>query len=192
MTNISFLQLAEQTLTKAKIPLTDKEIWNKSVEFKISKETTGKTPWATLASNLYIDIRDNPDTIFYKHSTRPTKFFLKNTSIKSEKVIKNKELIYTIQLRTLSKDFIEVKIGHTTNIKKRLNDYKTTCEPILLGLWYSNSQVNVNDCEKGILILADNYSFEGIQERKFFSTKEFEKFKKHVNMLLKPIPIDTS
>ena len=42
------------------------------------------------------------------------------------------------------------------------------------------------------LKFTDNYSFEGIQERKFFSTKEFEKFKKHVNMLLKPIPIDTS
>lgn len=75
----SFLQLAQQVIKDTKHPLTANEIWEIAQEKGHDKElnTKGKTPWATLGARLYIDVRDNPESIFVATGSRPKRFFLR-------------------------------------------------------------------------------------------------------------------
>ena len=63
-----FLEFAKACLEIAQGPLSSKEMWD-DPSFQTLRDavkTTGKTPWNTIASRLYTDIRDNPDTLFEK------------------------------------------------------------------------------------------------------------------------------
>lgn len=52
----------------------------------------GKTPWQTIATRIYVDIRDNPNSPFINLKLRPTKFFLKELMSKElEKLIQSDE-----------------------------------------------------------------------------------------------------
>lgn len=75
----SFLNLAEDVLKSTKRPMDYREIWDEGVKLGVSSKisTSGKTPWATLGAKIYVDIRDNPNTVFEKVSTRPTLFGIK-------------------------------------------------------------------------------------------------------------------
>jgi hypothetical protein len=75
-----FLDHAKEVLAKVPSPLTFKEIWEKGVEFGLDKklQSEGKTPWNTLGAQLFLDVRDNSDSIFLKVGKRPARFFLKN------------------------------------------------------------------------------------------------------------------
>ena len=74
-----FLKLAEMVLDSTKRPLTYHEIWDEAVKSGLSKRinTKGVTPWESISARIYIDIRDNPKTVFFRYSKRPTRFFLK-------------------------------------------------------------------------------------------------------------------
>jgi uncharacterized protein len=76
---LSFFQLAQQVIKEAKHPLTANEIWEIAQEKGYDKEldTKGKTPWATLGARLYVDVRDNPNSIFVATGARPKRFFLR-------------------------------------------------------------------------------------------------------------------
>lgn len=76
----TLIELAEDTIRKAGIPLTDKEIWDKSKEygFQDKIKSNGKTPWKTIGARIYLDIRDNVNSIFEKTKNRPIKFKLKD------------------------------------------------------------------------------------------------------------------
>ena len=76
----TFNDMAEDVLKSAKKPLTYQEIWQKAEELKFSKKikSSGKTPWQTLGARLFVDVRDNPDSIFVKVGKRPARFFLKS------------------------------------------------------------------------------------------------------------------
>lgn len=75
----SFLDLAEEVLKSASVPLTYQQCWEegqtKGLNSKV--KTKGKTPWQTMGAQLYVDVRDNPDSRFVKVGKRPTRFFLK-------------------------------------------------------------------------------------------------------------------
>jgi uncharacterized protein len=79
---LTFLKLAEMVLDLTKRPLTYKEIWDEAVKSGLSKRvnTGGKTPWESVGARIYIDLRDNPKTVFLRYSKRPTRFFLKKYS----------------------------------------------------------------------------------------------------------------
>jgi len=74
-----FLQLAYNVLKKIDKPLIYQDIWEKAVELDLIKnlKTNGKTPWATVGAQLFVDVRDNPSSTFIKVGKRPTKFYLK-------------------------------------------------------------------------------------------------------------------
>lgn len=74
---ITFKRFAELILEKENKPLTPLEIWEKGKELQEKLGTTGKTPWRTISAQIYVDIRDNPQTSFYQYSSRPMKFYLK-------------------------------------------------------------------------------------------------------------------
>lgn len=64
---LTFLKLAELILEKVGKPLTVSEIWEKARELGLAEKisTSGRTPWRTIGAQIYVDIRDNPKTIFF-------------------------------------------------------------------------------------------------------------------------------
>ena len=79
MAEYTFLDLAESVLGQEPAPLTFQEIWERGTElgFVSRLATTGKTPWQTLGSRLFVDARDNPRTKFVKVGKNPARFFLR-------------------------------------------------------------------------------------------------------------------
>jgi len=76
----TFMELIVDVFKIEKRPLTYTEIWEHAEKHQLDKKinSIGKTPWDTIGARLYVDIRDNPKTIFVKVSSKPTKFYLKN------------------------------------------------------------------------------------------------------------------
>jgi hypothetical protein len=74
----SYLDFAEEILSKSEKPLTHQEIWQKGFELNLVHKlaTWGKTPWASLGARLFVDVRDNPDSRFIKVGKNPARFFL--------------------------------------------------------------------------------------------------------------------
>jgi hypothetical protein len=68
-----FLQLAQRVIEEEKRPLSAAEIWEIALAKGHDKrlDTKGKTPWMTLGVMLYVDVRDNPDTVFAAIGSRP-------------------------------------------------------------------------------------------------------------------------
>ncbi|WP_312444669.1 COG2958 family protein [Lacrimispora sp.] len=76
----NFLTLAKDVLEKENIPLSVEEIWEKAKVLGLLEKlsSSGKTPIRTLSARIYVDIKNNVDTIFEQVSKRPAKFFLKD------------------------------------------------------------------------------------------------------------------
>lgn len=76
----TFLDMTKEVMEMEKKPLTVAQIWKygeiNNLTDKIGSK--GKTPLNTLQARLYIDIRDNENSIFTQTSKRPSKFYLKN------------------------------------------------------------------------------------------------------------------
>ena len=77
---ITFLQLANKVLGEVKQPLSATEIWDVAAEKNYTSlvASQGKTPWATMAAQIYVDVRDNPSTDFVPVGARPKRFILKS------------------------------------------------------------------------------------------------------------------
>lgn len=73
-----FLDLALDILKQAERPMTYQEIWYNAQDIGITNriKTSGKTPWQTLGAQLFVDVRDNPKSLFIKVGKRPARFFL--------------------------------------------------------------------------------------------------------------------
>lgn len=93
MKKYSMKVLAIDTLEKAGVPLTPEEIWNKSLEYGFDKNiaTAGKTPWRTIGAQIYVDIRNNPDSVFKQTQKHPVKFSLINIEVRPDIVNVKKE-----------------------------------------------------------------------------------------------------
>lgn len=76
----SFLDLANEILKAATQPLTYQEVWQVGKEKGLTDKirTSGKTPWQSLGAQLYVEVRDNDDSIFMKVGKRPARIFLKS------------------------------------------------------------------------------------------------------------------
>jgi hypothetical protein len=74
----TFYDLAKSVLAFSKNPMTYQEIWQSAEEKGLTKKlrTSGKTPWQTLGSRLFVDVRDNQESLFIKVGKRPARFFL--------------------------------------------------------------------------------------------------------------------
>lgn len=73
------LQLSKLVLSETGEPMTSERIWSYAVEKGYDKQcgVSGKTPWRTIQSQLYVNIRDRPDSVFVQTSRRPPTFGLK-------------------------------------------------------------------------------------------------------------------
>ena len=76
---IRFLQLAQKILQDENRAMTALEIWRIAQQKGDDKlvKTKGKTPLSTLRALIYIDVRDNPNSVFSSIGDRPKRFFLK-------------------------------------------------------------------------------------------------------------------
>jgi len=76
----SFLDMAIEVLKTAKQPLTYQEIWEEAKRSGLSAriKTSGKTPWQSMGAQLYVEVRDNPESRVVKVGKRPARFFLKD------------------------------------------------------------------------------------------------------------------
>ncbi len=83
---LTFKELAQKIIEEEKKPLTPEEIWNIAIKKGYDKlcGTRGKTPWRTIGAQIYVDIRDNPDSPFVKIDSKPKRFFLKTLGSKDE------------------------------------------------------------------------------------------------------------
>lgn len=109
---MTFHGLAENILKQVDKPLTANEIWTLAVEKGLDKElnSSGRTPWATLGSRLYVTSRDNPDSVFKTVGKRPKRFYLKgkNYSIDFKEYEEGKTEEETeISTTTPSKNYLE-------------------------------------------------------------------------------------
>jgi len=77
---MTFLELAELVIKEENKPLTSNEIWNIAVKKGYDKQlnSQGKTPWATLGALIYVNAKDNSNSIFSKTDSKPKRFYLKN------------------------------------------------------------------------------------------------------------------
>jgi len=154
---VNFLQFAEKIIKEENKPLTPNEIWEIGVQKGYDKQvnSTGKTPWQTIGARIYVDIRDNQNTIFIKIKTKPVKFFLKNIpqnfdlnkiEKEQENNIVKKDTGYTE--RDLHKflsyyvytynNFIYTKtIYHELSSKKK---YSQWLHPDIVGVYFSFEQ----------------------------------------------------
>lgn len=77
---MTFLELAERILKEEKRPLTANEIWTLATEKHYDKQlnSEGKTPWATLGAQIYVNAKDHPKSPFAQTDSRPKRFYLKS------------------------------------------------------------------------------------------------------------------
>lgn len=123
-----FLQFAKKVLEKSESPLIYQDIWKMGVEYGIDKEidTTGKTPWQTLGARLFVEVRDNSDSLFVKVGKRPAKFYLKS------------------KINSLSTEVIEkIDQEDVAPIKKEKSVFtERELHPLLSYFAYTNTQFN--------------------------------------------------
>jgi hypothetical protein len=102
---MTFLELAEKVLEENQIPMKTGEIWAYGVEKGYDKEvnSSGKTPWSTLAAQIYVNVRDNPKSLFGATGSRPKKFYLKSFS-NIDELIEKAEKEEIIKVETEEKE----------------------------------------------------------------------------------------
>lgn len=188
---MTFLELAERVLKEEEKPLTSNEIWSIAVKNGYDKQlnSEGKTPWATLGAQIYVNAKDNPKSIFEKTDSRPKKFYLKSLSGKI-----NLEEITPEEITTPKKkkfDFLEKDlhkylayyayyhlhcytktINHSVSTKKEFGEW---VHPDMVGCYFS-----MEDWKKEVYDLSNSlgntsiklYSFELKREINFANLRE--------------------
>jgi len=133
MAKTTFWDIIEKTIEKVGKPLSAREIWDKANEIGTigDFETTGKTPWATIAAYCYTDINNNGDeSMIIQTSTRPAQFFLRKleSQIDLNKVQKEKDA-----------EIVKKEIAET---KKKFNE--RDLHSILVSFAYGDTHFKAN------------------------------------------------
>ncbi|MEC5174266.1 COG2958 family protein [Chryseobacterium nepalense] len=188
---MTFLELAELVIKEENKPLTSNEIWNIAVKKGYDKQlnSQGKTPWATLGALIYVNAKDNPNSIFSKTDSRPKRFYLKNMAdkvdlyeniIPEEPITKKKKIdfrekelhkhlafyaYYYMQCYTKT-------INHSSSNKKEFGEW---VHPDMVGCYYRTQdwKKEVADFSNAIGIRSIVlYSFEIKRELSFKNLRE--------------------
>ena len=64
----TFLDLAREVLETSDKPLSVRQIWDRAVELKLDEKlgSGGKTPWATVGAQIYVDMKNREDSVWEK------------------------------------------------------------------------------------------------------------------------------
>lgn len=84
-----FIDFVKEVLEVSDSPLSVEEIWEAGCNLGLDEKlgSSGKTPIRTLSARIYIDIKNNGNSVFMQVSKRPAKFFLKEKDISPEKEV---------------------------------------------------------------------------------------------------------
>lgn len=188
---MTFLELAELIIKEENKPLTANEIWNIAVKKECDKKlnSQGKTPSATLGALLYVNVKDNPKSIFLKTDSRPKRFYLKNmegkidlheNTIPEEPIIKKKKFDFlekdlhqhlTFYVYYYMQSYTKT-INHSISSKKEFGEW---VHPDMVGCYYRTQdwKKEVGDFSNAIgvksIVL---YSFEIKRELSFGNLRE--------------------
>lgn len=123
----TFLDLVYDVLKSAEKPLTYQEIWQAGQASGLASkvETAGKTPWQSLGSQLYVDVRDNESSKFIKVGKRPARFFLKE---------RGKEVTEDV--------FAKIEEEEQKPVKKPLGYKERELHPVLTYFAFANPSFN--------------------------------------------------
>lgn len=80
--SLTFLDLAEETLRQTGRPLSGKEIWENAAVLGIQNQcpSSGRTPWRSISAQIYVSMKEDGQSKFYKASIKPTRFGLKGVT----------------------------------------------------------------------------------------------------------------
>lgn len=188
---MTFLELAELVIKEENKPLTSNEIWNIAVKkgYEQQLNSQGKTPSATLGALLYVNVKDNPKSIFSKTDSRPKRFYLKNMASKIdqyENTIPEEPIVKKKKFDFLEKDLHRYltfyvyyymqcytkTINHSSSNKKEFGEW---VHPDMVGCYYraQDWKKEVGDFSNAIglrsIVL---YSFEIKRELNFANLRE--------------------
>ena len=186
---ITFKRFVELVLEKEKRPLTPLEIWERGKEFREKLGTVGKTPERSIGAQIYVDIRDNPKSIFYQYGSRPSRFFLtkfrreikpEETSIEeeSEEEISSKSLYHERDLHPLLVRFANAAPNFKAYIKTIYHE-EAKHEKKGLNKWIYPDLVGVH-----LPFLDFDHSTLQVQKELFWTAVRFFSFemKKELNI----------
>lgn len=141
---MTYYDAAKKVLEQSDVPMHYKEIWNKAVELGYDKEIeqlsnfNRLTPWTSLASKIYYDIKYNPDTtIFVK--VGKGKFLLKSKINSS-----NQNLINEINDLSEEEDTEESSENTITNKKILEKDLHIPLTKYLYSMKIYSKTINAN------------------------------------------------
>lgn len=188
---ITFLQLAKKVLEEEKRPMSYTEIWKVAVNKGQDKlvESTGKTPWASLGALIYVDVRDNQNSVFMPIGERPKRFILKSQQgIIPIKIPKPGILPEVIPLKTTyqEKDLHPLMVyygsyylkAYLITIRHNLSGKKSFGEwvhPDIVGCYYPFTDWDVDVVDVSNLLSSSAiklYSFELKKELNFSNLRE--------------------
>lgn len=173
---MNFIQLAEKVLRETKAPMIPNEIWEKAVELGWNSLvlTSGKTPWRSLGARLYVDVRDNPKSIFQAIGKSPVRFGIKNVT--SNQVVSIPDSITeTIKHKKFTERDLHpllVKFADTyyhfrgaklktifhENSTKQKKGHNKWIHPDLVGIYFSFND-KIREYEKVIIEFQNDFSF---------------------------------
>lgn len=80
------IDVAKEVLERKKEALNPNRMYHIAREFGLTSDLnlSGKTPWASFAARIYMDIKENPNSIFEIVATKPMLIKLKNQDINTQ------------------------------------------------------------------------------------------------------------
>jgi len=192
MKKLTFLELAKKILREEKKPMTVEEIWKitqkKGCDALVT--TKGKTPWLTIAAQIYVDMRDNDDSPFIKIDSKPRKFFLKELATEEnlKKIREREEKVVEIPAKTKYSErelhpfltyyaYAYIRV-YTKTIKHERSSRKIYAQwlhPDLVGVYFPIDEWVTEVLDFGMAVgsrLVKLYSFEMKKELTFSNIRE--------------------
>ncbi len=106
---MTFLELAKKIINEEQKPLSDYEIWEiaHAKGYDVLVGSKGKTPWRSIAAQIYVSIRDDRNSPFIKAASKPTRFFLQSLHTASGLKVPNSKPEAEPPLKFTKTDFSE-------------------------------------------------------------------------------------
>lgn len=192
MGQLTFIDLAKKVLEEEKTPMTVEQMWENIQKKGYDNyiKSKGKTPWRSIGARIYVDMRDNPYSVFIKMKTSPQTFYLKNLLTKEEieklevkvlEEINNDDRIFykERELHPFLSYFIynswQVYSKTLFHEKSSKQKYAQWVHPDIVGIYFPLGEWRKEVLELSIMIGTPYirfYSFEMKRELGFFNIRE--------------------
>lgn len=128
---MTFLELANKVLETSDSPLSATEIWKRVLKQGLDSElnSQGKTPWASISAQLYVNIRDKKNSIFKTIGERPKLFYLKKKENIILENIKENKTIHNSEEDKKNNSYLEKDL-HTKLVQFAYNNFLCSCKTI--------------------------------------------------------------